>query len=152
MPSTTEVDSPYSILLSVVGNAECELTAEWHKKTVREAGRFCYLRIGVARLVELLFRISIVLARSLALLARFRAAALLTGLLTRRLILLAGLVLVRHVVSFHGNTVTTALSPRRSDKRKWQFALLAKVRLTYSGLYRPVGSRDSLSLSSDIIT
>ncbi|MGC1553162.1 MAG: hypothetical protein WA806_10325, partial [Bradyrhizobium sp.] len=87
--------------------------------------------------VELLFRISIVLARSLALLARFRAAALLTGLLTRRLILLAGLVLVRHVVSFHGNTVTTALSPRRSDKRKWQFALLAKVRLTYSGLYRP---------------
>lgn len=150
---TTEVDSPYSILLSVVGNAECELTAEWHKKTVREAGRFCYLRIGVARLVELLFRISIVLARSLALLARFRAAALLlAGLLIRRLILLAGLFLVRHVVSFHGNTVTTALSPRRSDKRKWQFALLAKVRLTYSGLYRPVGSRDSLSLSSDIIT
>src|ERR1700731_656458 len=41
-------------------------------------------------------------------LARFRAAALLlTGLLTRRLILLTGLVLVRHVVSFHGNTITT---------------------------------------------
>jgi hypothetical protein len=51
---------------------------------------------------------------------------LLTGLLTRPLILLAGLVLVRHVVSFHGNTITTALSPRRSDKRKWQFALLPR--------------------------
>jgi hypothetical protein len=97
------------------------------QKTAREAGRFCWLRIGVARLVELLFGISIVLARSLALLARFRAAALLlTGLLTPRLILLAGLVLVRHVVSFHGNTITTARSPRRSDKRKWQFALLPR--------------------------
>jgi hypothetical protein len=86
------------------------------------------LRIGVARLVERLFGISIVLARSLALLARFRAAALLlTGFLTRRLILLAGLVLVHHVVSFHGNTtITTARSPRRSDKGKWQFALLPR--------------------------
>jgi hypothetical protein len=62
-------------------------------------------------LVELLFRISISFAGSLALLARFLAAALLlTGFLTRRLIVLAGLVLVRHVVSFHGNIMTTALS------------------------------------------
>jgi len=76
-------------------------------------------------LVERLFGISIVLARSLALLARFRAAALLlTGLLTRRLILLAGLVLVRHVVSFHGGIMTTAQSRRHFEKRKWQFALL----------------------------
>jgi hypothetical protein len=52
-------------------------------------------------LVERLFWISITLAGSLALLARFLAAAsLLTGFLTRRLIVLAGLVLVRHVVSF----------------------------------------------------
>jgi hypothetical protein len=29
-------------------------------------------------------------------------------------------------VSFHGNTITTARSPRRSDKRKWQFALLPR--------------------------
>ena len=118
-----------SILLSVVGNAECELTAEWHKKTVREAGRFCYLRIGVARLVELLFRISIVLARSLALLARFRAAALLTGLLTRRLIP-AGRVGFGSSCCFlsweHRNN--GSLIPRRSDKRKWQFALLARCR------------------------
>ena len=86
-----------------------------------------------------------ILAGSLALLSGFlTAAVLLTWLLTRRLVLLAGLGLVRHVVSFHGNTITTARSPRRSDKRKWQFALLPKVSLTYSGLYRPVASRDSL--------
>jgi hypothetical protein len=75
----------------------------------------------------LLFGISFVLARSLTLLARFRAAALLlTGLLARPLILLAGLVPVRHVVSFDGKIITTARSPRRSDKRKWQFALLPR--------------------------
>ncbi|WP_423892475.1 hypothetical protein [Bradyrhizobium sp.] len=63
-------------------------------------------------MVELLFGISIILARRLALLARFRTAALLlAALLTRRLIL-AGLVLVRHVVSFHGNIMTTAQSRR----------------------------------------
>jgi hypothetical protein len=108
-------------------------TRNAQKETARRGEPSCYLRIGVARLVERLFGISIVLARSLALLARFRAAALLlTGLLTRRLILLAGLVLVRHVVSFHGNTITTARSPRRSHKRKWQFAS-AKVSRTYSG-------------------
>jgi hypothetical protein len=55
-------------------------------------------------LVGRLFGIPITLAGGLTLLARFRAATLLlTGLLTRRLILLARLVLVRHVVSFHGN-------------------------------------------------
>jgi len=73
-------------------------------------------------LVERFFRISITLAGSLALLARFLAAALLlTGFLTRRLIVLAGLaglILVRHVVSFHGNIMTTAQSRRRSDKTK----------------------------------
>jgi hypothetical protein len=84
-----------------------------------EAGRFCQLRIGIARLVERLFRISITFAGSLALLARFLAAALLlTGFLTRRLIVLAGLVLVRHVVSFHGNIMTTAQGRRRSDQTK----------------------------------
>lgn len=82
------------------------------------AGRFCYLRIGVARLVERLFGIPVTLAGGLTLLARFQAATLLlTGLLTRRLILLAGLVLVRHVVSFHGNIVTTAQRQRRSEKQ-----------------------------------
>jgi len=44
------------------------------KSRLAEAGRFCQLRIGVARLVERFFGI-------------------LTGFLTRRLILLAGLVL-----------------------------------------------------------
>ena len=49
-----------------------------------------------------LFGIFGILAGSLALLAGFLTAALLlTRLLTRRLFLLAGL-LVRHVVSFHG--------------------------------------------------
>jgi hypothetical protein len=62
-------------------------------------------RIGVARLVERLFGVFIAFAGSLALLAGFLTTALLlTGFLTRRLILLAGLVLVRHVVSFHGNS------------------------------------------------
>jgi hypothetical protein len=71
-----------------------------------------------------LFGIFVTLARSLTLLARFLTATLLpTGLLTRRLILLAGLVLIRHVVSFDGNIITTDPSPRRSTNGKWQFAL-----------------------------
>jgi hypothetical protein len=74
------------------------------------------------------FGTSITLAGSLTLLARVRAAALLlTGLLTRRLILLAGLVLVRHVVSFHGNIVTTAQSPRRSKKTKAAIRIAATM-------------------------
>jgi hypothetical protein len=79
-------------------------------------------------LVERLFGISITLAGGLTLLARFRAAALLlTGLLTRRLILLARLVLVRHVVSFHGNIVTTAQSRRRSEKTKAAICIAATM-------------------------
>jgi len=67
-------------------------------------------------LVVRLFGIFGFLAGRLALLARLLAAAL---LLTRCLILLAGLLLlVRHFVSFHGNIMTTALSPRRSHKTK----------------------------------
>jgi hypothetical protein len=63
-----------------------------------EAGRLCQLRIGVARLVVRLLGIFVTLCGSLALLARFLTAALLrSGLLPRRLILLARLVLVRHV-------------------------------------------------------
>jgi hypothetical protein len=70
-------------------------------------------------LVERLFRNSITFAGGLALLARFLAAALLlTGFLTRRLTVLAGLVLARHVVSFQGNIMTTAPSRPRSDKTK----------------------------------
>src|SRR5260370_16804492 len=92
------------------------------KKRPAEASGLCYLRIGVARLLVRLFglfRISVTLAGSLTLLARIPTAALLlTGFLNRRLILLAGLVLVRHVVSFHGNIITTAQIPRRSDKTK----------------------------------
>jgi hypothetical protein len=81
------------------------------KRRPAEAGRLYQLRIGVAHLVVRLFGIFITLCGSLALLARFLAATLLrSGLLTRRLILLAGLVLVRHVVSFHGNADTTARS------------------------------------------
>jgi hypothetical protein len=60
-------------------------------------------------LVEWLFGIFIVLAGCLALLAGLLTTALLlTGFLTRRVILLTGLVLVRHVVSFHENIMTTA--------------------------------------------
>jgi hypothetical protein len=69
------------------------------------------LRIGIARLLVRLFGIFGILAGSLALLAGFLTAALLlTWLLTRCLILLAGLVWVRHVVSFHGNIITTTES------------------------------------------
>jgi hypothetical protein len=56
-------------------------------------------------LVGRLFGISVVLAGSLAPLAL-------------RLFLLSGLVLVRHVVSFHGNSMTTAQSLRRSDTKE----------------------------------
>jgi len=74
------------------------------------------------------FGIFIALIGSLALLARFLATALLlTGLLARRLILLAGLVLVRHVVSFHGNVMTTAQSRRRSDKTKAAIRIAANI-------------------------
>jgi hypothetical protein len=97
-------------------------------KRPAEAGRLCYLRIAVARLLVRLFGILIPLAGRLALLARFLTAALLlTRLLTRRLILLAGLVLVRHVVSFHGNIITTDQSPRRSDKRKMAIRIAATM-------------------------
>jgi hypothetical protein len=76
-------------------------------------------------LVVRLFGIFGILAGSLALLAGFLTAALLlTRLLTRRLFLLAGL-LVRHVVSFHGNIVTMVLSPRRSDKTKAAIRIVA---------------------------
>ena len=74
------------------------------------------------------FGIFAVLAGSLALLAGFLTAALLlTWLLARGLILLAGLVLVRHVVSFHGNVMTTAPPPRRSDKTKAPLRIAATM-------------------------
>jgi hypothetical protein len=79
-------------------------------------------------LVGRLFGISTALVGSLALLAGFLATALLlTGFLARRLILLAGLVLVRHVVSFHGNITTTAQSRRRSDKTKTAIRIAANM-------------------------
>jgi hypothetical protein len=90
-----------------------------HRKRPAEAGRFCQLRIGIAGLLVRLFGIFVTTAGLLALLAGFLTAALLlTWLLTRCLILLAGLVLVRHVVSFHGNSMTTAQSLRRSDTKE----------------------------------
>jgi hypothetical protein len=61
---------------------------------------------------------------SLALLARFLTATL---LLTGRLVLLAGLALVCHVVSFHWDITTTDQSPRRSDKRKMAVRIAAAM-------------------------
>jgi len=76
------------------------------QKRPAEAGPICYLRIGIAGLVVRHF--GIILCRSLTLLSGFLTAALLlAGLRGRRLILLPGLVLVRHDVSFHGNASTT---------------------------------------------
>jgi hypothetical protein len=70
-------------------------------------------------LIVRLLRIFVTLCGRLALLAGFLTTALLlTWLLTRRLVLLTGLALVRHGVSFHGNRRTTDQSPRRSGKRK----------------------------------
>jgi hypothetical protein len=63
----------------------------------------------------------VTLCGSLALLARLLTAALLlAGLLSRRLILLTGLVLFRHGVSFHGKQQTrpTARSSGSFLKRK----------------------------------
>ena len=69
-----------------------------------------------------------ILAGRLALLSGFLTAALLwTWLLARRLVLLAGLVLVRHVVSFHGNVGPTVLCRRRSDKTKAAFRIAATM-------------------------
>jgi hypothetical protein len=102
-----------------------ERKAALGKKRPAEAGRLCLyvglfqLRIGVARLLVRLLGIFVTLGGSVALLAGFLTAALLlAGLLIRRLILLAGLVLVRHVISFHGNAGTTAPSPASFRQKK----------------------------------
>jgi hypothetical protein len=66
-----------------------------------------FLRVGVARLVKRLLGIFVTLCGSLTLLARFlTTAVLLTRPLTRRLIWLTELILVRHGVSFHGSAPT----------------------------------------------
>jgi hypothetical protein len=83
------------------------------RKRPAEASRFCWLCVAGARLIVRLFGIFITLARGLALLAGLLATALLlTGLLTRCLILLAGLVL-SHLVSFHGE--------RSNSPDSWSF-------------------------------
>ena len=75
-----------------------------------------------------LLGVFVTLCGSLALLAGFLTTALLlTGLLTRRLVLLAGLALVRHDASFQGNVITTDQSPRRSDKRKMAVRIVATM-------------------------
>jgi hypothetical protein len=74
------------------------------------------LGVAVASLVPRLFRIFPTITGTLTLLAGLRgtAALLLTRFLAGFLVVLAGLVLVRHLVSFLGNTVTTAQTPGRS--------------------------------------
>jgi hypothetical protein len=79
----------------------------------------------------------VTLCGSLALLAwLLTAALLLAGLLTRRLILLAELVLVRHGISFHGNTRPTARSSGSflTNKKCCCSPCRNYVSLTYSGL------------------
>jgi hypothetical protein len=77
-------------------------------------------------LVVRLFGFFVATAWRLALLAGFLTATLLVArLLTRCLILLPGLVLVYHIVSFHGNTLVIAQTPRRSDKRKMAVRIAA---------------------------
>jgi hypothetical protein len=73
-------------------------------------------------LIVRILRIFHTLSGSLALLAGFLATTLLTGLLTRGLILLARLVLIAHLVSFHGNAGPIASAPGRSQQDKTQFA------------------------------
>lgn len=85
------------------------------RKRPAEADRFFRLGIGVAGLLVRHLWTFVTLAGSLPLLARgLTAALLLPGFLARRLILPAGLVLVGHVVSFHGNVTTTDGSRHRS--------------------------------------
>jgi energy-converting hydrogenase Eha subunit E len=99
------------------------------KEPAHRSKPLLWLGVAVASLVVRLFGIFVTFARRLALLTRFLAAALLlTGFLTRCLILLAGLDLVRHVVSFHRNIITTALSSRRSDKTKAAVRIVATMR------------------------
>jgi hypothetical protein len=69
----------------------------------------------------------VTLCGSLALLARLLTAALLlAGLLSRRLILLAGLVLFRHGVSFHGKQHT-----RPTARSSGSFLTKKKMRLEF---------------------
>jgi hypothetical protein len=111
-----------------IGSARCMRPGTPGKETARRSGPFCYLRIGIAGLLVRFVGIFGILAGSLALLSGFLAAALLlTRLLTRRLVLLARLVLVRHVVSFHGNIGPTVLCPARSDKTKAAFRIAATM-------------------------
>jgi hypothetical protein len=77
-------------------------------------------------LIVRLLGIFVTLCGSLALLAGFLTTALLlTGLLTRRFVLLTGLALVRHGVSFHIRT--TDHCPRRSDKSKMAVCIAATM-------------------------
>jgi hypothetical protein len=87
-------------------------------KTARRDGPLRYLGVAVASLVAMIFRIFPTITGGQALLTGLAglgsAALLLTRFLTRTLVLLAGLVLVRHVLSFHGNIVPTARTSGRS--------------------------------------
>jgi hypothetical protein len=84
----------------------------------------------------------VTLGGSLALLTRLLTATLLlTGLLSRRLILLARLILVRHGFSFHGNTGPTARSSGSFlTKKKYGPPCRNYVSLTYSGLRFPINA------------
>jgi hypothetical protein len=122
-------------------NAELSRRPPQEKIRPAEAGRICQLRIGIAGLVMWYFGIFVILCRSLTLLAGFLTAALLlAGLRGRRLILLPGLVLVRHDVSFHGNASITERHYNGPpfgfvpDKEKPVSQCRNYVSLTYSGL------------------
>jgi hypothetical protein len=98
-------------------------------KTARRNGPslFSYrLGVAAARLIERLLGIFVALAGCLALLAGFLATALLlSGLLTRCLILLARLVLVRHVYFLSWERQYNGLEFEFvPDKEKMRFALV----------------------------
>jgi hypothetical protein len=92
------------------------------------------LGVAVASLVPRLFRIFPTITGTLTLLAGLRgtAALLLTRFLARRLVLLAGLVLIRHVVSFHGNTGNNSPDYRPFLRKKSRITTIRH----YSGIVK----------------
>jgi hypothetical protein len=86
-------------------------------------------------LVVRLLGIFVTLCRSLTLLARLlTTAVLLTRPLTRRLIWLTGLILVRHGVSFHGSVPNGSQFGFVPDKEKCGSQWRNYLSLTYSNL------------------
>jgi hypothetical protein len=108
-------------------------------------------------LVPRLFRIISSTTGTLALLAGLirSATLLLIRFLARSLVLLTGLVLVRHVVSFHGNAVLTARTPSAFLRKKSRITTIrhySAMAMTYLSSRYSQSQEQALLESADMAT